>query len=483
MQRHVAFLLGTLLLTLFAPHAVASWRGVAGVSGSLIFTDNLFLSADAEESGGIVQFRPYVSASRRGNRVDARVAYGPSVLYYPGNSELNDVQHTLDARLNTEVIERYFFIDVRALANQALVDPQVNSRFDPIGGQDAFAQQFSFTVTPRIVLPVVDNRFASVRIEPGLGYTVTASTQNDNDGLRTPTRDTSVRVVSGPMFTRVPWSINWRRRLFDADTNDGFGSVDTRVGYIFSPKYRADLILGYDDGGSTFRARDGATSGVRWETRFRWTPTNRARFGVGVGERYFGEVYWLDGRYRHKRWTFRAEYRVSIENAATSLQQEDVVLQRDLFGGRIDDPFQSGAFLPGTVTTPTLNDETFLRERFLLQAAYARGRNNASVRWFVTRREYDQSDVETRDSQVFASFSRRLSPRLTGSAILNLWEHGEDNVGSADYVQDALDLRLSYQLGRRTRIGARVGRLNRDADASDASFSENRVSMDFTFQL
>jgi len=143
-----ARLLALLAVTLMASPAVGDWRGAGGLSGSVIFTDNLFLSSEDTEAGGVIRMRPFISSSRSGNRVRTRFDYGPSVLFYPGHSELNDVQHTLQASLNMEVIERYFFLDMRATANQALIDPRVNSRFDAIGGNDAFAQQASVAITP-----------------------------------------------------------------------------------------------------------------------------------------------------------------------------------------------------------------------------------------------------------------------------------------------------------------------------------------------
>jgi uncharacterized protein (PEP-CTERM system associated) len=478
-----ARLLALLAVTLMASPAVGDWRGAGGLSGSVIFTDNLFLSSEDTEAGGVIRMRPFISSSRSGNRVRTRFDYGPSVLFYPGHSELNDVQHTLQASLNMEVIERYFFLDMRATANQALIDPRVNSRFDAIGGNDAFAQQASVAITPRVELPVLDGRFATVRISPGVGSTWTASTGDTNDGLRTGTQDSSVQVVSGPMFTTVPWSVNWRRRVFDTDDGEGFGSFDTRIGYILSPKYRLDLILGYDDGRGTFRAADGGTSGGRWETRFLWTPVPRAQFELGVGERFFGDVYRFNGRYQHKRWAFRSSYEVSIENVATVLQREQVVPVEDLFGNEIASPFLDGDVAFVTVTTPALVEETFLNHRFEFLSQYQKGRNSASLRWFLTDRDYSESDRDTLDNQLQFTYSRRLSGRLSGNAVVNLWHHREDADARFDYTQDALDLGLSYQLGRRTRVGARIGRLNRDGDAPGLSFSENRFTMDFNFRL
>jgi uncharacterized protein (PEP-CTERM system associated) len=460
-----------------------SWRGTAGLQAQLSYTDNLFLTSEDAEAGSIVQVRPYVSSSRQGARVQARVNYGPSLVYYPGNDELNDVLHTLGAGLTAELVERYLFLDVSANANQVLVNPRARAGFDALRNPDAFTQRASIRVVPRLVLPVFGGRFASVRVSPGLGYNFTASTADDNDGLRTPTSDTTVSIVSGPMFTRLPWSINWRRRIFDTDTDEGIGSFTTRVGYIFSARYRFDVVLGYDESTDAFRADDGETRGVRWEAIFGWTPNTRARFEFGYGERYFGETYRFNGRYRHKRWAFDSSYRVTIQSAATVLEEQEVVPVVDVFGNPIEDPFNTDEVLTTTVTTPVLIDDTFLSDDFSLRAAYSKGRNSASARWQVARRNYNEADLDTLDNRVQLSYSRRISTRLTAGATLNLWDHSEDPDAAFDYFQDALDLNVRYQLGPRASLNARIGRLNRDANRSEGDFSENRASLGFNVRF
>jgi uncharacterized protein (PEP-CTERM system associated) len=479
----IRWLTAVAVLLFLTGEASGSWRGTTGLRTSVIFTDNLFLTPDDKTSGEVVQVRPYVATARDGSRLRVRFNYGPSLLVYPSNSELNDVQHTLNARLNAELIERYFFVDVNANANQALINPRVNSGFDRLSNPDAFTQRTSIRITPRIVLPVLGGRFASVRISPGLGYNFTAATAGDGGRESTPTSDTSVRIVSGPAFTNLPWSVNWRRRIFDTDTGDGLGEFTTRVGYVFSPKYRFDVILGYDDGSNAYRASDGETRGARWETIFRWTPNTRARFSFGVGERYFGTTYRFDGSYRHKRWVFRSNYRVSIQTASTVLEEQEVVPVLDLFGNPIENPFAQDEVLTTTVTTPTLIEDTFLRDQFTLQSQYSKGRNSATLRWFVTRRDYNESDLDTLDNQLQFRYSRTLSTRLRASAILNLWDHSEQSDSSFDYFQDALDLVVRYQVGPRTNLGVRIGRLNRDADRSEGDFSENRASLDFNVRF
>jgi uncharacterized protein (PEP-CTERM system associated) len=460
----------------------ASWRGSAGVSGALIFSDNLFLETDGNdpESGGIVQLRPFISSSRRGNRVQARVNYGPSALWYPGNPELDNVQHVGQATLNTELIERYVFLDVIARANQQLINPRVNAGFDAVGNPEAFRQVASIEVRPRVLVPILDGRFATVRFDPGIGVVARASTQ-DEDSDTTGVSDSRLSVVSGPMFTRVPWSLTWRRRVFDTDADESWGRFDSRVGYIFSPQYRADLVLGYDD--ADFRTADGRSSGARWEVIFRWTPTPNASFEIGGGEAYFGDTFRFRGRYRHKRWAFTGEYDVTIQTFSTEVLEQEVVPVEDVFGEPIENPITGENVVSAVLTTPVRIDETFLRDRLSFLAAYRKGRNSAQWRWLLTRRDYSERDLDTLDNEIWLTYTRRLTGRLSASAEVRLLDHSEEGTDAFDYFQHGINLRSTYRLGRRTSLSGRIGRQSRDANRPGGDFSEHRLSLAFTFRF
>jgi uncharacterized protein (PEP-CTERM system associated) len=457
------------------------WRGNFGVRSSLVFSDNLFLSNTDPESGGVVEIRPFVSSTRDGNRVRVRFNYGPAALWYPGNTELNDIRHVLSASVNTEIIERYFFLDVVAKANPALINPRLNTGFDSVSNSDAFAQTASINVTPRIVLPVANGRFAIVRISPGLGGVWSASTAASSDSVRTPVTDSRVTVTSGEMFTTVPWSINWRRQLFDADTDQGFGQFDTRVGYIFNPRYRADLVLGYDDG--DYVSTNGKSRGGRWEVWFSWTPKPTSRFEVGAGQAYYGNIFRLRANHRHKRWALRARYDVEVQDATTAILEQQIVPVEDIFGEPIADPITGDQVTTASITTPALINDTFLRDRLQLSVGYSRGRNSALMDWWVTRRDYSSSDLDTLDNQLNLTYTRQLSGRLSASAIVRLWDHSEEQDSAFDYWQQGLDLRVNYCLGPRTTLAALIGLQSRDSDAPNGSFSESRISMNFLFTL
>lgn len=486
-RRGALLLLAVALCAWTAPDAVASWRGNAGVASGLVFTDNLFLSPTDQESDVIWRLRPSVSYGRTGNRLRVNFNYAPTGLMYFGNSDLNSVQHTLGASANAELIERYFFVDVRANANQVLIDPTstggVRRRqggFDSIANPDAFTQVASISVTPRLELPVAAGRFATIEFEPGVGAVFQASTAESNTRNTTGVSDTRVTVTSGPVFSTMPWSLSWRNRLFDDNNNDRLGSFRYNQSYIFNRRYRLTGILGYDD--SNFQSRRGRDSGGRWELRFDWTPKPTSSFQLGFGQAFFGNFWSAQGRHRHKRWAFTGSYRVSIENALTTILDQEVVPLVDVFGEPIIDPI-NGDVLTANIDSPVLIDDTFLNHRWTSTVGYQRGRNSANLNWSITQRDYSRALLDTTDFQVRLSFSRRLSARLTGTAAVRYWDHSEGRVDGRDFQQDGIDLTASYRLGPRTTLNSRIARQNRDSSLPNDSFDEHRFSIDLSFQL
>jgi uncharacterized protein (PEP-CTERM system associated) len=464
-----------------AADAAGSWRGSARVSTNFIWSDNLFLSNSGPESGAVVQIFPSISASRPGNRVQASINYGPSALIYPSDSELNNIQHVGQASLRTEPIERYFFLDFTARANQQLVNPRVNSGFDAVGNPNAFDQVASFEIRPRFRLPVFDGRFATVRFDPGIGAVARWSTDNRRDGASTGVSDSTLSINSGPWFNRVPWSLTWRRRVFDTDTGEGWGNFSSRVGYIFSSKYRADLTLGYDAADLT--GTDQEDRGVRWEISLRWTPKRTTSFEFGTGDAFYGNTYRLNASHRHKRWALNARYRITIETFASEIFEQQVVPLEDEFGDPIPDPITGEGVLATVVTTPIRRDETFLRDQLNLSAAYSKGRNTARLSWSVTRRDYSESDLDTLDNDMRVTFTRRLSQRLSASAELRLLRHEEEQTDAFDYFQHGINFGTSYQLGPRSSFSGRIARQARDGSRARGGFSEHRASFSFNYRF
>lgn len=468
------------------PAFAASPRGTSVVGMGLIFTDNLFLSPTRKESDVVLQVRPMVSLSRRGARVNADVDFAPVGYLYSGHQELNDVQFVLDAGVSWEVVDRWFFLDFDATANQAAIDPsnrfggrRSRTGFDSVVNSEAFAQVATISVKPRLEVPIVGGRFATVKFAPGVGTVLQASTADSDAGNRTGTSDTSLSITSGAAFVAAPWNFEWRRRVFGTGSEQRTGAVSYTQGYVLNRRYRLDAILGYDEG--TYVARTGADAGFRWELRLNWTPKPESAFHLGFGDAFFGPFWSMSAQYRQRRWALLASYRVSVESSAAALLGQQVVPRVDLFGNRIENPLAGDDVVSASISTPRLTDEEFLSQQFQLAYAWKRRRNGAQLQWTGVQRDY--ADGETRDHLVSFNLSRSLSRRLYALVGIQYWSHAEDALLGNDFTQEAVAVSLAYRLGPKATLSTRIGRQSRDSAFFLDSFSEHRLSIDLSLQL
>jgi uncharacterized protein (PEP-CTERM system associated) len=174
---------------------------------------------------------------------------------------------------------------------------------------------------------------------------------------------------------------------------------------------------------------------------------------------------------------------VEIQDATTEILRQEVVPTEDLFGNPIQDPITGEGVTRASITTPVLIDDTFLRDRFELDVGYSRGRNRANWRWYVTRRDYNESDFETLDSVMRLSYSRQLSGRLSATTSVYYWDYSEQQEEAFDFTQNAVGLGINYTVGARASLGAWIGRQERNSNTPEGSFTENRVSMDLTYRF
>lgn len=479
----------TLVLVLVAvpSEGVArTWRASAGIATELIFSDNILLTERRPESDAVLRLEPRVSARRQALRLNSSINYRPSVLFYAGNSDLDRVQHVLDAIATAEVIERYLFFDVRARANQALLQPsdrpgarENRGGVDAIANPEAFTQTFSLALEPRVELPVIGRQYALLRVQPGFGGVFLADGGDGRD-RRTNTSDTVVELLSGPRFTTIPWSVRWQQRLLDIEEDQRNTRLDGRIGYIFGPRYRLWLSLGYEE--TSFNVRDSGDGGLRWELRLELNPRSTTAIDIGVGQTFFGDTFSLGARHRHKRWALAASYDVSIQNLSTTILEQEVVPLQDPFGNPFVDPL-SGNVLAVSLTTPVLTDDTFVRHQARLSVGYQRPRTAVLFDWTMNRREYDRADFDSTLHELRLNMQRQLSRRLTGSAELRYLDQDESGALRGGYQQDSIELALNYRLGTRATLTARLLRQDRSGDGLDVGFTEHRATVGVGFDL
>jgi len=469
----------------------------AGVLSRLVFTDNLFLTHDDKESDVILQLLPNISGGRAGSRSSYRFYYGPSVLFYGGNPDLNGVFHVLQADGATQLIDEYLGLRVSARANQNLVNPagslgvgRSGSRgrggagFDALGNPDAFAQTASIQITPVIRLPIRSN-FAVVQIEPGINYVFASETADGRSNQGGAGSQSSISVRSGEYFSRATWSVIWRANLFDTGSNSSSGNrtdyqtLYGTVAYRINRKWQIEGLAGYDDGSY---ASQNDTQSPRWRITPIWTPSANTTLGVGYGRRYEGNDWYLQFRHLFKKLAVTAEYEKTISDARTQLLTQDVVQFEDPFGGAIQDPLRNQN-LSGSITNPALVNGVFVLERLRGTLGYNFGRNNLTLSVWRDNRTYQESNLDYVDNYSTLQWNRALNPRTNGLVRLDLWRHQDGTDDLFDFTQYQASMQLSYRVNERTSTSILYSYLNSTSDSEFEDYDENRLWLTLDWAL
>jgi len=427
----------------------------------------------------VLQASASVYATRRGGRANVRFAYSPRLRYYLSGTQNSRVDHRLNANGRVELIENYFFLSANASATQRLINPQDNVGFDNISNPDAFTQTWAFSVVPDIRFPIRGGDFATVRVRPGVNYTVTGNSASGGGRVNTGGRTTRVDIRSGRFFTRFRWNLNYRNDIWDVNSDDGFGRADGTLRYDFNRQYAVSLTLGYDEG--RYRTNQDS-SGFRWRSTVYWNPTIRTSLSLGVGEAFYGDDWELRFRHRHKQTIFDASYYVNVEDARQSILDQEVIPLVDEFGNEIENPFTGEPILI-VVGTPALIEDVYVQQTFRAGMSTRRGRTNGNLQLRYYDRNYQTLELDTQDATLDFNLGRRLTPRTSGNLNVRYWKHTEEATDANDYDQYSARLSLSYRISQKitSSIGYRYS--TRNSAVSDDNFDEGRVDWNLRVNL
>ena len=111
-------------LLLFYANAVAAgvWEIVPRASVAGIYTDNLDLTPDNEQSALIAEVTPGIYVDGRSGRFEAVLDYQMQNFISREFSSTINTSHQLDAKSTTELVDQLFFFDAGARAGQAIIN-------------------------------------------------------------------------------------------------------------------------------------------------------------------------------------------------------------------------------------------------------------------------------------------------------------------------------------------------------------------------
>jgi uncharacterized protein (PEP-CTERM system associated) len=213
---------------------------------------------------------------------------------------------------------------------------------------------------------------------------------------------------------------------------------------------------------------------------------------LGYGGQPYGDSWYLNYRYAHKRVSWFANYSMQL----TTVQQEFLQSQTFVLTGPNGLPVVDPATgLPVFVTRldPTLTNESYVLSSFFTGVNWTGNRTTVGLDANWNQREYQVSGGDQQDWGIGARVSRTLSADTTASARLG-WTSSDDSDGLASSAgsdgRDTFDswdasVLLTRRLSERSSVSAiyryisDIGGTGFDTEGNAGEGDENRFTLVF----
>jgi len=480
------------------------WTFTSGVALSATYSDNANLTSNSK--GGqeeiFLQVLPYFTLNGEGARVKARGYYAPAL--YTGT--IGDTSPSIDNFLTfngtVEVTPDTFFVD--GYARASMVNQNATGPGGGVANQsylynsDNLTQAFGFGVSPYVRHHLGST--ADFLARASIGTTAFADSSENNSVNASFTAG----FTSGRDFQRIPWSIYYSLSgLNFNDSSSAYGSSNTyqsvtgRASYLISPVWRVDTSVGYAL--NDYETTSGNESGPTWSLGGTWTPNPRVALSLGYGGQPYGDSWYLNYRYAHKRVSWFANYTTQLTTVQQEFMQSQTFVQNDPNSLPVIDP-ATGLPIQVTRVDPTLTNESYVLSSFNTGINWTGNRTTAGLDANWNQRDYQVSGGSQKDWGIGARVSRTLSSDMTASARLG-WTSYEDlgtgpipGTGNGTTGTDTesswnADVLLTKRLSERSSVSgiyryiSEVGAFDTgsfgSAGTSDASGPENRVTLVF----
>jgi uncharacterized protein (PEP-CTERM system associated) len=479
--------------------ARGGWTFTSGVALSATYSDNANFTTtnDERQDELFLQVLPYFTLDGEGARVKARGYYGPALYTGTIGDTAANIDHFLRLNGTVEVTPDTFFVDGYARASVVNQSATGAGGGIPTGSylynSDNLTQAFSVGVSPYVRHRL--GATADFLARASIGSTNFA----DSSGNNSLNASFNAGFTSGPDFPRLPWSVYYSlsglRFNESTETNrdsNTYQNITGRASYVISPIWRVDASLGYAN--NDYETTSGNTSGATWSLGGTWTPNPRLALSIGYGGQPYGENWYLNYRYSHKRVSWFANYRSQLTTVQQEFSEGETFLLSDTTGLPVVDPATG---LPVLVTRldPTLTNESYVLSRFSTGINWTGNRTRVGLDANWSQREYQVSGGDQTDWGVGARVSRTLSADLTATARLGWtsYENGGPGTvpGAASDDTDEFDswdasVLLTKRLSERSSVSgiyryvSDVGGAGFNSLGSPgASGDENRVTLVF----
>lgn len=295
----------------------AVWNNELGIGFDAGYVDNITLEPPGNEEGEyVLQISPFVRLNGEGGRLDFDFIYRMQIINYAESENENTIYHQLFSELNTELLERFFYLDLGATNTQSAIVADASIPQDNISITDNRTN-----VTTTTVSPYINTRILS-ETELLLRYTYT-KTQYDDIGAIEPVIDNqSVIAELSSIDSPVDWRLGYLRNEFNTNIVDEnyYEETSFTLLYNVNPQLVPFTTIGNEKNriaNSTFDV-----GGVYWDIGLLWQPTPRTSLTAAYGDRFYGTAYEFSWTTRRRRTLMNISYTEDVTNAGAVFAEQ-----------------------------------------------------------------------------------------------------------------------------------------------------------------
>lgn len=433
----------SLLSVMAWPALSADWSTNKSINASLIHSDNSGLTTNAASgSETLLQVRPSFGINAEGARLQMNFNYSLGLVFSDGGNNRDDVEdsHFLNARASIEAIEDNLFIDVNANAGITSVSSNAVVAQDIATRSNNTTQTYALEISPYYRYHFGSFADALIRYSADS----LSSQSNANDGSNS---IWSASLSSGRRFTALNWVLSARQSelSYDNGPSDETSAVNADFSIRINRFFTADFGIGHEENDYQNNLRQyGDTDGMTWDVGTTWTPNPRTSLKLSYGDRFTGENWNMDLRYRHRKSTLTASYLTSVTNSRNEQINSISGLTRDINGDII---FIGDTDLLLDPTLPSAGFENIVQSQFKLAYQYATRRTTVGIDTSYSERDYQTQILSTEDMTVSLSVDRKITPRTSLKGRIS-WVSRDDTATAASDQE-----LISYNVGLNTKLG------------------------------
>jgi len=443
----------------------SGWIIQPEISVDETLTDNLRLAPDGlEESDLITTVTPGLRISRLSRRLDFSLYYNLQNLFYKNNSDLNDRFNLLDINGTGEILEDRFFLDVSVKNSQQNVNRAGSVALDNISQSDDRSNVLSYSVSPYWIQRVGDFMDVEARYE--------MNEIRSSDAFDSESENITLTAVSGSDFSRILWGITYDDEEIDNEggtSTTKFRTLFANLEYILTRKFALKGSVGYDD--NEFTSSDTDISGPRWNLGAVWRPSLRTHLEATAGRRFFGTDLYLEASHRSRRTRWLFTFSQEPDTTRSTLFNQQVFTDTDIFGQPIDPETGEQALL--NITEAAQTAEVLIRKRFNASVNYTLRKNIFDLTLFHETREFQVSDSEDTSKGLNISWRWLIGSR-TSSILRFSWSDSEFRAGeSSEFF--ITEYTLTRSLGKTLEANIGFRNVERVSESATREFTENRI--------